>query len=134
MWRPDCFHFSRLHRLFVTRWGEVYAMLDDYSALPNVRRAPPGCIGGDFFDLARAFVPRHARTSAQHPAHRPTPARLSEQAASSGDPAPRKTLSLSTTGPLACASFWHSHVGELLCAPGAKWAKRDRAAFEEEFK
>ena len=29
--------------------------------------------------------------------------------------------------------FWHAHVGQLLCAPGGKWAKRDLAAFEDEF-
>ena len=31
------------------------------------------------------------------------------------------------------ALFWHAYVGEQLCAPGGKWAARDRAAFEEEF-
>jgi hypothetical protein len=31
------------------------------------------------------------------------------------------------------AIFWHEHVGESLCAPGGKWAQRDRIAFEEEF-
>ncbi len=31
------------------------------------------------------------------------------------------------------ALFWHAYVGKQLCAPGGKWAERDRAAFEEEF-
>ena len=31
------------------------------------------------------------------------------------------------------ALFWHAHVGEQLCAPGGKWAERDRAEFEDEF-
>ena len=26
--------------------------------------------------------------------------------------------------------FWHAHAGKRICAPGGKWAKRDRAAFE----
>ena len=29
--------------------------------------------------------------------------------------------------------FWHTYVGERLCAQGGKWAERDRVAFEEEF-
>jgi len=29
--------------------------------------------------------------------------------------------------------FWHTYVGARLCAPGGKWAERDRVAFEEEF-
>ena len=31
------------------------------------------------------------------------------------------------------ALFWHAYVGEQLCAPGGKWAERDRAEFENEF-
>ncbi len=31
------------------------------------------------------------------------------------------------------ATFWYKHVGKQLCAPGCKWANRDRAAFEDEF-
>ena len=31
------------------------------------------------------------------------------------------------------ALFWHAYVGKQLCAPGGKWAKRDRAAFEADF-
>lgn len=31
------------------------------------------------------------------------------------------------------ALFWHEYVGERMCAPGGKWAERDRAAFEYEF-
>jgi hypothetical protein len=31
------------------------------------------------------------------------------------------------------ALFWHAYVGKQLCAPGGKWAERDRAAFEEDF-
>ena len=31
------------------------------------------------------------------------------------------------------ALFWHAYAGEILCAPGGKWAERDRAAFEAEF-
>ena len=44
-----------------------------------------------------------------------------------------RALGRATTGALACAFFWHAHVGEQLCAPGAKWAERDRAAFERDF-
>ena len=44
-----------------------------------------------------------------------------------------RALGRATTGAFACASFWHAHVGELLCAPSGKWAERDRAAFEEDF-
>ena len=43
------------------------------------------------------------------------------------------SLGRATTGALACATFWHAHVGERLCAPGRKWAESDRAAFEKEF-
>ena len=31
------------------------------------------------------------------------------------------------------ALFWYEYVGESLCAPGGKWAARDRVAFEELF-
>jgi len=31
------------------------------------------------------------------------------------------------------ALFWDAYVGKQLCAPGGKWAERDRVAFEEEF-
>ena len=31
------------------------------------------------------------------------------------------------------AIFWHAHACTQLCAPGGKWAERDRAAFEEAF-
>ena len=31
------------------------------------------------------------------------------------------------------AIFWHAHACTQLCAPGGKWAERDRAAFEDEF-
>lgn len=31
------------------------------------------------------------------------------------------------------AIFWYCYVGKQLCAPGGKWAKRDRAAFVHEF-
>lgn len=31
------------------------------------------------------------------------------------------------------AICWNEFVGERLCAPGGKWAERDRAAFEDEF-
>lgn len=44
-----------------------------------------------------------------------------------------RALARPRTGAFACASFWHAHVGERLCAPGGTWAERDRAAFEEAF-
>jgi hypothetical protein len=31
------------------------------------------------------------------------------------------------------AICWNEFVAERLCAPGGKWAERDRAAFEDEF-
>jgi HEAT repeat protein len=31
------------------------------------------------------------------------------------------------------AIFWYAYAGEQLCAPGGKWAARDRIAFEEDF-
>jgi len=31
------------------------------------------------------------------------------------------------------ALFWYAYAGKQLCAPGGKWADRDRVAFEEEF-
>ena len=31
------------------------------------------------------------------------------------------------------ALFWHMSMCKQLCAPGGKWAERDRAAFEADF-
>ena len=31
------------------------------------------------------------------------------------------------------ALFWYEYTGKQLCAPGGKWAERDRAAFEADF-
>jgi len=31
------------------------------------------------------------------------------------------------------AFFWYEYAGKQLCAPGGRWAKRDRTAFEAEF-
>ena len=33
----------------------------------------------------------------------------------------------------ACAHFWYAHTCKQLCAPGCKWAERDRGAFEADF-
>ena len=32
------------------------------------------------------------------------------------------------------ALFWHTSMCEQFCAPGGKWAERDRTAFEADFK
>ena len=31
------------------------------------------------------------------------------------------------------AFFWYEYTGKQLCAPGGRWAKRDRTAFEADF-